>query len=685
MNISKIAINNNVFTSKIKNKYTTNPLKNNFDNPNNSDKPDSLSILAYQNRSLIKSKDKSYSWELSNEQINNLKQKLKSCFNIKTLEDLLPDDRSLSYIFTHFFDYDSIIDSECFHCETKGSGLLFDKFKNFSKEEKETVFNSKLIDSLLKSSENKSFKLSVFDLPMNDVKNSYEDYTKDELTQHCLNDFVQDGIKDGLDAPIILHQFDKKIAQSVYHSFSHYPFAKEFYDLLEQRKCDDVVELTKIISSNVNSSSSKEEIDELYATLKKLLEAKTPDGNFIFGTSENKDTSSKNFLSGIEKILYAKNNDKNEYNKLMQLLQLTKDGTVPASVLGILASEGKIDDNFMELVIDNNDNSFIKDEDSAIVGDVVEKEDGLYFVCQNGLEKLDLSKETFNKLFPKIESMALSQGKNGNCYMVSALYDFIKNENARGNIFKMFSEDKNNIIVTIPDKKDTPIIFSKDFIADSKAINGSIGMQMLESAYAKTRINKNNSKDLSLIEGGQQSQVYNAFFGNNSAQFYTTESDSIQSSEQIEKILDELQKEIEETETRIKNLKDSKDWLKHLAYVKEQETKQHLAELVSYQRFYFELLNTTNNTMHLVSSDELIEKLINTSLEDNLVSVGTKPDSKNDSKMIAGSHAYSVLDIDKEKQTIDLINPWNTAQYVTLSFDEFKKYFNSSNVSNINQ
>ncbi len=46
-------------------------------------------------------------------------------------------------------------------------------------------------------------------------------------------------------------------------------------------------------------------------------------------------------------------------------------------------------------------------------------------------------------------------------------------------------------------------------------------------------------------------------------------------------------------------------------------------------------------------------------------------------------HAYSVLNVDRENKTMDIVNPWNTAQYVTITFDEFKKYFAAVNVVSV--
>jgi|GEM_PF-4067659 len=114
----------------------------------------------------------------------------------------------------------------------------------------------------------------------------------------------------------------------------------KFYDLLLQRNSGDISELAKIL--NKIEITDDKELDELHSVLKILLEAKTPDGNIIFGSNEASDRTSKTMMPGIANILNAKYNCPEKFEKLMNLLQLTKEGKIPPFVLGTLSEKADI-------------------------------------------------------------------------------------------------------------------------------------------------------------------------------------------------------------------------------------------------------------------------------------------------------------------------------------------------------
>ena len=86
-------------------------------------------------------------------------------------------------------------------------------------------------------------------------------------------------------------------------------------------------------------------MNELYFDLRKLLNAKTPCGRFVF-ESQNKNDSPKLKTAAIDNILTAKENNKKEYRILMNILDLVESGNAPSYVLANLAKKGKINPEY---------------------------------------------------------------------------------------------------------------------------------------------------------------------------------------------------------------------------------------------------------------------------------------------------------------------------------------------------
>ncbi|MCD7779165.1 MAG: hypothetical protein LUH05_00645 [Candidatus Gastranaerophilales bacterium] len=171
--------------------------------------------------------------------------------------------------------------------------------------------------------------------------------------------------------------------------------------------------------------------------LKLFILTQIPDGEFIFGYSNASDNSEKRVFFGMENILNAKKNDPAKYEQLMELVQLTKKGKIPPYVIGILQKNANINPKFLSAL-----KEIYKSEESAKTGDVFISDGQLKY--RTGTEDIPvkMSKETFETLFPPVETMALSQGQLGDCYFVSAVYDFLKNPQAKGIIYSMFEEKK---------------------------------------------------------------------------------------------------------------------------------------------------------------------------------------------------------------------------------------------------
>ena len=640
-----------------------------------------LDVLASYNSGIVKNT------EVSNVLIEKAK---------KVLEDILLDqvesfklsDKEIGFIISQFVNQNTKnIDRDIYV-----NALAFMRFSELDKSVRLKFLNSHAIRRLMEFSNDKSFKFSCFDIPAGEI-DILEDFLKDDLIRHYFEGYFKKKSKQFSPDPSELVQEFNQIASGLKQDFCSLKNASIFYDLLENREYEDIDGLINIILANIQNANEKE-LNEFYIALKKLLEAKTPDGKFIFGTSMVSDSTSKQMLSGIENILDAKRNNLASYEQYMKLLELSQQGLIPPSVLGILPKKGNINPDFIEIVnkkichksqfarFNNADTAKLE----AKLGDMVQIGKKLFYRSKDGLVELSLSPETFEQLFPEIETMAIGQGHLGDCYLISAIYDFMNNPNARGKIYQMFSEDGDDIVVKIPDALNYPIRFSKKSLSANgeKKVNGSLGIQMLEDAYSQTRALKYGvANSVTSIEGGKQLDVYNALLGNNNSRIWTTDAAIVRSPEEIDKEISEIVVQIQEEKSKVKNLHDSEQLMPHLKYLNEQDTIKRISRLEAYQRMLHEEKLSVCN-YHTVDDYELLQKLLNTSLDDNLLSIGSKDgDWLDQDKLIHGAHAYSVLNIDRTNQTIDIVNPWNTAQYTTISFKEFMDYFCVINVAKL--
>ena len=275
------------------------------------------------------------------------------------------------------------------------------------------------------------------------------------------------------------------------------------------------------------------------------------------------------------------------------------------------------------------------------VGEVVEKEDGLYVNVGNGLVKLNISKQTYLNLFPATGIYNLEQQNIGDCYFISGcLIDMIKNPNSYAQILQMFSEDENgNISVNFPGSlgKYSPVVFENGelktldgkvdgkYVGRHTQVSGTKGIQMIEQAYAITRFAQNSSAEVSKIDidaainlignGGLQYNVYDEILGIETKWYLD-----------ISQSLFDL-------------------WIEYGSDI----TKDDL------------LQTNTEEFLKQMADDVNSGKI--------LFSVGFY--DENDAYDIVSSHAYSVEKIDTKNNLIYLMNPWHSGICTIVPFDEF--------------
>lgn len=602
-------------------------------------------------------------------------------------DEYILDDRALSYIISNF-------------CDTKSGDQRFKKdflqakfaLKNLQLldlEKREDFYKSKFASFIMNLSDDKAFKSSCVCLPGSFY--TLDEMIDDDLVKVFTSDYFLKRMNIWTDFDDIFPEYEKVIISI--DSLSKTKYGRQFEDLLIPRKSEDIEELLNVLLPRVNNLS-EEEFEKTHSILKKLLNAKTPDGDYVFECSDKINSSSNKFIDGILNILDAADNNCEKFEQLMDLLELIEQGEIPPSVLRALPKNSEINEEFLSQIskyksgVQNvlSFKSFSEAAQKSETGDVVKIDERLFCKCDDALVTLNFDEKTFKELFPPMQTLALGQGELEDCYLVSAIYDFIKNPKGRTIIYQMFEQKGDDIIVKIPDAKEFPIKYSNKKIAKDgrKNINAPIGIQMLEDAYRQTRSLKYGITDkITMLEGGVQKHVYDAFLDKRSARCFKADFE-VPTAEKIMKELSEISQELQELKNRnIKDrkLRDDMNVEKKFIIQKKLQKLNKIRRLESSQRRLLETLEAID-TDHGVFKESFRYWLLKFAKDkNNIISVGTKDGYVLDrNKLIYGSHSYSILNIDEANKTVAVVNPWNTASFVNLTFDEFFEYFNKFNV-----
>ena len=276
-------------------------------------------------------------------------------------------------------------------------------------------------------------------------------------------------------------------------------------------------------------------------------------------------------------LMELKETNPSRYKKIIDsgLLDLIKEKRVSRNIVCSSDKYGRIlSDNVLNdiIKIKNNDplvttikNSKEFNDISKYVrnGDVCEY-NGRLFANDNGKPvELKLTKEKFEELFPLLSTNMASQGYIGDCWLVSTLFGCIDKPKSRIELYKLFEQDGNDILIKFPNQK-SPIRFPNGdpkVNSDNPFVKGvssygakpPIGLQLLEKAFTVNRSiefkdkilsNMSNLADenalmKSILEGGSHPEALDGLFSENTVTFERYSMQDPQSS--VSKILNILQ------------------------------------------------------------------------------------------------------------------------------------------------
>ncbi len=343
----------------------------------------------------------------------------------------------------------------------------------------------------------------------------------------------------------------------------------------------------------------------------------------------------------------------------------------------------------------------------------------VYIMDESGPIKLDMDRDMYFSLFPPLKTYCTSQGAMGDCYFVSTILDgAMNNPIAKVQLLKMFHQKGNDIIIDFKeyspiDNKYRPsdyydncpsqIVFKdakkRMSVTANEGAESALGLQLIEEAYGYKLAAMEIAdclNDLN-IPADKQKQIYEELQKVFADDSYKPSKEFI---EILEKAFDgEVDfigsKTYKDESGRIKSLKtkilialngidalrqksignggQNEMALKNFFGLDDDATQKFSTSYVEEAHFIEFLQNCQNNPNIILTAGSLPSESNSKKIIEQLsVLFGLGDRGKH---LISSQHAYRIHSFDCEKKTISIVNPWNTAHIITISFEEFKKYF----------
>ena len=151
----------------------------------------------------------------------------------------------------------------------------------------------------------------------------------------------------------------------------------------------------------------------------------------------------------------------------------------------------------------NNINSHIKSGEVCAVGSGTNQK---LYVNNNGTaQEIQLSRETFDRLFPQGGFAMTSQKANNNCWILSRINAMTGSNTGKAELYSMFKELPNGDVQILLPNSNRPITFPKGKPLETNSAKqikegGAPGVEMLQQAVQATRIQKAEKTSISNIK-----------------------------------------------------------------------------------------------------------------------------------------------------------------------------------------
>ncbi len=258
------------------------------------------------------------------------------------------------------------------------------------------------------------------------------------------------------------------------------------------------------------------------------------------------------------------------------------------------------------------------------VGDVIEQNKQLYINEGNNLYKWKMSREKFDELFPAGESLLVSQGDIGDCYLIITLIALLNNPLGKIYLYKSFEQENNDIICTIRAYKDYGGAkrFPKGQLPEvDTRLSGCKGLQMLEHTYAETALRYSDGvnheqgnflKNYARISGGLTSDCISELTG------------------------------------------------------------AEMTDILENDNFKHKIISVSSKSL----SRNFLETYINAKNNCAFIEFG----ANNDEYEIFSDHSYELRKYDKANDSVILIDPHDSTEYIAIPYSDFMEINKDSKI-----
>ena len=226
-------------------------------------------------------------------------------------------------------------------------------------------------------------------------------------------------------------------------------------------------------------------------------------------------------LYSMKAIIQSKYNNPERYQDIMDLYKLIKQGKAPKYIIQGLIPEGEFHvlgksdikkliqgkDYFEQFTEKSNRKEILE---NTKFGDVFSVGSQMFIRTKDSYEKLNMTKQMYEKLFPPIERYCMAQTEES-CHFVATLDGVIKNHETRVNMYKMFEQTgENSVRVRLLDKRTISTDFNLNDIdylnvteGEMGYLKGALGLRMIEHSVGTNMSRFSNCKSpLQCINGG---------------------------------------------------------------------------------------------------------------------------------------------------------------------------------------